>query len=396
MLLYNPHTQELEHAASRGFQGGAIERVRLRLGEGYAGRAALERRPLGVGDLAQARDFKRAHLLQEEGFVAYYAAPLIARGRVLGVLETFHRTPRDFDGEWLEFLGALAGQTALALENAGLYAELQKYTAELERRVAERTAELQAANEQLRQAHEEVSRALERERELNELKTRFVSMVSHEFRTPLTAILSSAELLEHYSFRWPEEKKLTHLQRIRDTVQRMMKLLDDVLVVSRSEAGRLAFKPQPLDLIPFCRDLVEEFQLEMGAQHRLILDLTGLKDPESLPAVMDEQLLHHILRNLLSNAIKYSPAGSEVRLALWRQGERVVFEVEDHGIGIPAADQARLFEPFHRAGNVGSTPGTGLGLHIVKRAVDLHGGAIAVQSEVDKGTVVTVELPIAP
>ncbi len=396
VLLFNPDTLTLEYAAGRGFHNDITQHPRLQLGEGYAGRAALERRSLGISDLTRAQDFVQTLLLREEGFAAYYAAPLIAKERVLGVLETFHRTRRDFDGEWLEFLEALAGQVALALENAGLHQELQEYTRELERRVAQRTAELEAANEQLRQAHQEVSRALERERELNELKTRFVSMVSHEFRSPLTAIFSSAELLEHYGPRWPEEKKLTHLQRIRDTVQRMLGLLDDVLVISRAEAGRLAFEPKPLDLIPFCRSLVEEFQLGIGKQHRLILDLTGLKDPESLPAVMDEQLLYHILANLLCNAIKYSPAGSQVRLALRRWEERVVFEVEDHGIGIPAADQARLFEPFHRAGNVGSTPGTGLGLSIVKRMVDLHGGAITVQSEVDKGTTATVELPTAP
>ena len=394
LLLLDPSDSTLEYTAGYGFRGTAVQETRLRLGEGYAGRAALERRVFGVNDIGREGGFKRFRLLEEEGFVAYHAVPLIARDRVLGVLETFSRRPLPANGEWLAFLEALASQVSLGLDNIYMYRELQGYAAELESRVAQRTAELSAANEELRRAHEEVSRALAHERELNELKTRFISIVSHEFRTPLTTILSSAELLEYYGARWPEDKKLLHLRRIAETVQRMTALLDDVLIISRTEAGRLAYQPQPLDLVPWCRNLVEEFQLGMGAGHRLVLEWAGPGEPERVPAVMDGQLLHHILSNLLSNAIKYSPAGSEVRLAVEPAGEQVVFRVEDHGIGIPAADLPHLFEPFHRASNVSHISGTGLGLNIVKRMVDLCGGRISVASEEGRGSTFTVELPL--
>ncbi|MEJ5197774.1 MAG: GAF domain-containing protein, partial [Anaerolineae bacterium] len=332
VLLWDQEAGVLTYAAGRGFRGRVIERTRLRLGEGYAGRAAQEQRAFGVGDVDRSGGCVHISLLQEEGFVAYYAAPLIAKGRLLGVLEIFHRARRDYNGEWLEFLEALAGQIAIAIENARLYQELEAYAAELEQRVAERTAELAAANEELRRAHAEVSRALAQERELNELKTRFVSMVSHEFRTPQTTILSSAELLEHYGPRWPEEKKLTHLRRIAETVQRMTALLDDVLTLSRADAGRLGCNPQALDLVPWCRELVEEFQLGMGAGHRLVLEWAGPGEPERWPVVMDGQLLHHILSNLLSNAIKYSPIDGPIALDLREEDSAVVLQVRDQGI----------------------------------------------------------------
>ncbi len=156
VLLYDQEAAALVYAAGRGFQGQAIEHTRLRLGEGYAGRAALERRTLSIGDLTQVQDFVRVSLLREEGFATYYVTPLIAKGQVLGVLETFHRGPRPTDGEWLEFLETLAGQIAMAIENVRLYQELEAYAAELEHRVAERTAELSHREAALAAANEEL------------------------------------------------------------------------------------------------------------------------------------------------------------------------------------------------------------------------------------------------
>jgi signal transduction histidine kinase len=373
--------------------GTVIEEEAFTLAESLIHWFVERKEPVIIYDLAQEpRVQMHRWRIRHNRLASYLGVPLIVRDRTSGILHILTTQPRVFADEDVAFFRTLAGQAAIAIENARLYQELRAYAADLERRVAERTAELQAANEQLRQAHEEVSRALEQERELSELKTRFLSMASHEFRTPLAIILSSAELLEHYSHRFTEEKRLTHLHRIQASVRGMVALLEDVLLVGRAEAGRLAFNPQPLDLVPFCRELVEEFQLGPAAGHELGLDLVGL---ESLPAILDEQLLRHILSNLLSNAVKYSPAGSPVRLALARVGERAVFTVADQGIGIPARDQGRLFEPFHRAGNVGSAPGTGLGLNIVRRAVELHRGSIELRSQEGRGTTVVVELPLA-
>ncbi len=239
-------------------------------------------------------------------------------------------------------------------------------------------------------AEEEMRRALEKERELNKLKSNFVSLTSHEFRTPLTAILSSAEMVEHYGDRWPPEKKLEHLHRIQTAVKNMTTLLNDILIVGKAEAGKLEFVPTPLDLVKFCRDLVEELQLTDKAAHVLTFN----RQIECMQTRMDEILLRHILSNLLSNALKYSPPGSTVQFDLVCQTGQATFQITDQGIGIPPEDQTHLFEAFHRASNVRNIAGTGLGMAIVKKSVELHGGTIEIASQVDVGTTVTVSLPI--
>lgn len=392
VLFFNTELETLTLAGSRGLPADLAWEIPV--ADDHAGRVLRERRGLALSDPEASGP--RWEQLRALGFLACSAAPLVARGRVLGVVEAYHRHSLGFEGEWLYFLETMAGQAALAFDNAHLYRHLQDYATELERRVAERTAALQAANEELRRAHAEVSRALARERELSELKSRFVSMVSHEIRTPLTAILSSAELLERYGARWPEEKRLTHLHRIQSTVQRMTALLEDVLWVSRAEAGRIGFHPQPIELVAFCQELLEEVGLIASERHRFQLDLEDLPESGRLQAVMDEQLLRHILHNLIANAVKYSPQGGTIRLILRREGDRAVFIIHDEGIGIPAADLPRLFEPFHRGRNVGAITGTGLGLNIARRAVELHGGSIHVASREGEGTIVTVTLPLTP
>ncbi len=243
-----------------------------------------------------------------------------------------------------------------------------------------------------KQAEAEIHKALEQEKELSELKSRFVSMTSHEFRTPLTTILSSAELLEYYSDKWTQEKKVRHLQRIQNAVKQMTHLLNDVLLIGKAEAGMLEFNPHPLNLPQFCLSLVEEFQLGANDQHRVIFT----HRTQDLNACMDEKLLRHIFSNLLSNAIKYSPPDSTIQFELVCQDGEAIFQIQDQGIGIPPEDQQRLFETFHRASNVGQIQGTGLGLAIVKKSVDLHGGKIRVNSVVGVGTTFTITVPINP
>lgn len=236
----------------------------------------------------------------------------------------------------------------------------------------------------------QMMKALERERELRELKSDFVSMASHEFRTPLTAIFSSTELLQNYGNVWPDEKKLKHYHRIEAAVKRMTALLDDVLLFSKAEAGKLEFNPQPLVLKNLCSDLVEELQLGIGQNHKITFIYSG----PCLNTCMDEKILLHILTNLLTNAIKYSPSAARVLLSCYCEKDEAIFEIKDEGIGIPPEDQARLFESFHRAKNVGDIPGTGLGLAIVQRSVELHRGKISFTSEVGVGTTFQVTLPL--
>lgn len=242
---------------------------------------------------------------------------------------------------------------------------------------------------QRKRAEAEMQSALTKEKELHELKSRFVSMTSHEFRTPLTTIMFSAELIQKYGLKWTQEKKDRHLWRIQTSVNQMIQLLDDVLTIGQAEAKKLDFNPHPIDLNQFCGDLVEEMQ-NLTDKHAIIfnskLDCTCAK--------MDEKLLRHIFSNLLANAIKYTPGGGAIEFELASIQNEAIFRLRDSGIGIPKCDRANLFDSFHRASNVGTISGTGLGLAIVKKSVDLHGGAINVESEVGVGTTFEVTLPL--
>ena len=237
---------------------------------------------------------------------------------------------------------------------------------------------------------EDMRNALTQEKELNELKSRFISMTSHEFRTPLATILSSSELLEHYSHKWTKEKQTSHLHRIQTAVHHMTGLLNDVLLLGKAEAGKLNFKPKPIDFNEFCRELVEEIQLTTNT-HQILFTC----DRSSLNAEADAKLLRQILNNLLSNAIKYSPESDKVSFDVIHQQKEVILKIQDYGIGVPEEEQHKLFDSFHRANNVGSISGTGLGLAIVKKAVELHGGQIEFESKLNVGTTFTIALPIS-
>jgi PAS domain S-box-containing protein len=236
---------------------------------------------------------------------------------------------------------------------------------------------------------EEVRLALEREKELGMLKTRFFSMASHEFRTPLSTVLAAAQLLEN-SLTDNSEKELRNLRRIQDSVKNMVQLLDDILTTNRAETGKLEFNPKPLDLERFCRQFVEEMQLIASDRHTLTFVCQG----KSIDVRCDEKLLRSILANLLSNAIDYSPSGGQVNCFLKFQTDSVQIQIRDRGVGISSDDRKQLFEPFYRGRNVRHISGTGLGLVVVKKCVDLHEGKIDLVSELGKGTTATIVLPL--
>ncbi len=230
---------------------------------------------------------------------------------------------------------------------------------------------------------------MQRQTEINDMKSRFISVASHEFRTPLAFILSSAELLKYYGNRLPEAEKQEVISTIENGVQRMTGMLDRVLLLGKVEAEMLEFKPRQLDIAALCSSLVEDARIQHAqANVALITRFTGL--PES--GLYDEKLLRHIIGNLLSNAIKYSPKGGQVEFRVFAADGKLVFEVADQGIGIPAEEIPHLFEWFHRASNVGNIQGTGLGLAIVKSSVDLHGGSLSVSSVPDQGSCFTVTI----
>ncbi len=241
-----------------------------------------------------------------------------------------------------------------------------------------------------RAAEAELRKTLERERELSELKSNFVSLVSHEFRTPLEIIMSSVDNLDRYHERLPQEKRQQLLHSIHRAVRRMAGMMEEVLVLGRLETDRVTFRPVPLDLATVCRRICDE--IESATNRRCPIELTVREFTGE--AVGDEGLLRHILTNLLSNAVKYSAAGEPVALVIERENDLAVCRVEDRGCGIPEGDQKRLFQAFHRGSNVENIPGTGLGLLIVQRCVELHGGAIRFRSVEGQGTTFTVTLPL--
>ena len=253
----------------------------------------------------------------------------------------------------------------------------------LRRQVRLRTATIAAREAELRTA-------LEREKELGALKTSFVSLVSHEFRTPLNVIVTSSDILSRYLERLPEEERAEHLASIQGSVKRMSGMMEDVLLLGKFESGMQKFQPEELHLAAWCRRFVDEMQSATSA--RCAIDLTLGNFPAVVRA--DESLLRHILANLVSNAAKYSPEGAVVKLIVTQEGRDAVFRVEDKGIGIPEADRPRLFEAFQRGSNVGNIAGTGLGLVVVKRGVDMHGGSLEFTSNEGCGTTFTVRLPL--
>ncbi|MFM7575402.1 MAG: PAS domain S-box protein, partial [Microcystaceae cyanobacterium] len=220
----------------------------------------------------------------------------------------------------------------------------------------------------IKQAEQRILTALDQERELSELRSRFISMASHEFRTPLAIIASSTGILEMYQERLTTEKRIQHLHRIKNSIHHMTDLLDDVLLVSRAESERLPFNPTIQDLRDFCDQLVAELQLS-SQDHTIQFQV--LNPDQNWEMAFDTKLLRQILTNLLSNALKYSPQGGDIQLRLSYQAPNVCLEVQDQGMGIPAEDLGRLFTPFHRAHNVGNIQGTGLGLTIIKKCAEL-------------------------
>lgn len=243
-----------------------------------------------------------------------------------------------------------------------------------------------------KRAETELFHALRKERELSQLKTSFVSLVSHEFRTPLEIILSSGEILERYHDRLGLDQRARQLRAITASVRRMAHMMNEVLLLGRFDAGRMEFHPAPIDLPAFCQRVADDISAATDRRCPIHLDLVG----DLADAAGDEALLGHIFTNLLSNAVKYSPPSSPVRFGLHRQDGEAIFRVEDQGLGIPEADRVRLFSAFHRGSNVGQAPGSGLGLVIVRRCTDLHQGVLRWDSVEGTGTSFEVRIRLWP
>lgn len=236
---------------------------------------------------------------------------------------------------------------------------------------------------------EEMRCALQKEKELNQLQSRFFTMASHQFRTPLSTILLSAHALERSVENASISKLLTNIDRIQSAARSLTQTLSDILTISRAETGLLEFDPHPLDLDIFCRYVLNKVQQEAGKNHRLTLTVRG--DVHGI--AIDENLLRRTIENLLANAIQYSPEGSEISLVLQGNTRAVKLSIGDRGLGIPRTDFPHVFNAFYRGSNVEEIPGVGLGLTVVKKCVELHGGKISLSGEEGMGTTVIVKIP---
>jgi PAS domain S-box-containing protein len=236
----------------------------------------------------------------------------------------------------------------------------------------------------------ETTRSLEKEKELNELKSGFISMASHEFRTPLTTILASADLLEILGPKWDEERYKKHLLKIQNAVVYMTELIDDVLLINKAETGKMSFIPVGVNLVNIIKETIENFRVTAGENFNFTFKIDSVRDTYTL----DLKLVTQIVTNLISNAVKYSPAGGDITVTLAEKDSILKFGVSDKGLGIQKEDLKHLFQPFHRGKNIKNIPGTGLGLSIVQKAVEMHDGKIFVESVPGKGSDFTIFLPV--
>lgn len=266
--------------------------------------------------------------------------------------------------------------------------DIRKLNAELENKVEERTQILKEALQELEKSQLSLSEALDKEKELSEIKSRFVSMASHEFRTPLSTVLSSAALLGKYTQADEQDKRDRHIRRIKDSVKHLNDLLEDFLSLGKLEEGKIQAHTENFELKDFLEEVLEEIRA-LGKPGQVIeLNYTG-----DGTFMTDKKLLKNILINLLSNAVKFSPENSTIQLNALRKDHELLLSVKDEGIGIPEDDLQHIFSSFFRGRNAVNIQGTGLGLHIVKRYVDLLNGEISIESIAEKGTTVLLELP---
>lgn len=266
--------------------------------------------------------------------------------------------------------------------------EIRKLNAELEAKVEERTMILKEALHRLEQSQSELSEALDKERQLNEIKSRFVSMASHEFRTPLSTVLSSASLLAKYSSSDEQEKRIRHIDKIKSSVKHLNDILEDFLSLGKLDEGKVESHSVEFNLQEFVTETADEMKSLLKKGQQISTRHQGINLIES-----DKKLLKNVIINLITNAIKFSEEGKKITISTVVNRDRAIISVTDEGIGIAQEDLDHLFTSFFRGGNALNIQGTGLGLHIVKRYLDLIGGDVDLKSSLGHGTTVTINIP---
>jgi PAS domain S-box-containing protein len=381
ILLLDPVMNSLEYAAAHGFRKNILHTGSLHLGESYAGRAVMERRMIQIPNMAsELHDWFHNGFLNEENIVSYYAVPLIVKGKVVGVMEVFHRTQVTRDQEWFDFLNSLAGQAAIAIDNARLWEQVQRHARDLELRVAERTAAVNRTNAELEHA--------------NRAKDEFLANMSHELRTPLHSVLGLAELLLEQRRDPLTDYQQRTLQLIEASGQHLLELINDILDLSKIEAGKFDYFPQSVEVDALCRSSLTFIKSQAA---RKSITITYRNQATITNILADPRRLKQILVNLLTNAVKFTPESGQVVLQVHvdEEWDSVEFSVTDNGIGIAADDLKRLFQPFVQVDSKLNRQfeGTGLGLALVHKLTDMHGGSVYVESEVGVGSRFSIRLP---
>ncbi len=312
----------------------------------------------------------------------------ISFGNTLWGLLIAHQcfAPRQWEEFEIDLLTQLANHVAIAIQQAKLFERVQELNKNLELQVADRT-------QQLEQSLGQLERALLKEKELNSLKSQFISRASHEFRTPLATIQSASDLLRNYGHKMSDNKKLEKLDKIQREVKGMTNLLEEVLVIGKTESEKFKLQEEEIEINSFCLEIIEQIKLLATNKHQVVFkNINAFSKIE-----IDSKFFRQIISNLLSNAIKYSPNGGEINFRISQTNESIphlLLEFVDHGIGIPLVDQEKIFDHFYRAHNVGVISGTGLGMAIVKNSIDILGGSIQLASVEHEGTTISVRLPL--
>ena len=267
--------------------------------------------------------------------------------------------------------------------------EMRLLNTDLEIKVEQRTTILKEALQRLEESQNELHQALDKERQLNEIKGRFVSMASHEFRTPLSTVLSSASLIEKYTGSDDQEKRARHIDKIKNSVKHLNNLLEDFLSLGKLDEGKIGIHLHEFDLEELFHDTVEEMKPQLKPGQKFIFET---KIPNLITS--DKNLIRNILFNLFSNAIKFSESSTSIHISSILRDNLACISIRDEGIGISEEDKTHLFSSFFRGRNVVNIQGTGLGLHIVKKYIDLLGGSITLDSNLGKGTKIVFTIPI--
>jgi PAS domain S-box-containing protein len=336
--------------------------------------------------------YHHAHVQHRDGYVAKPQARTMGLGMTLRALRKdgsefpVEISLGHFETEESKYVIAFISDITKRQESEE---EIRKLNTSLEEKVTRRTEELQKTLKELQASKDNLTKSLEKEKEVNDLKSRFVSMASHEFRTPLSTILSSISLLAKYETTEDQPKRDKHIDRIKSSVKTLTDILNEFLSLGKIEEGKVDVHFENFDLTAFVHGVINEMNVLLKNGQELVHE-----NKDITICYSDASLLKHVLINLVSNAIKFSPEGKSIKIETRIQGEHIQIKVIDQGMGIPEQDQVHLFERFFRATNVTNIQGTGLGLHIVGRYIELLKGKISYQSQLESGSIFCIELPI--